>query len=139
MKVGVARQLMTRWSPAGGVPTVDALVSIIARSGGPLTRLDAPRQTEAVRRFEADYSDAFAALRRIVYLSYYQAPAVIEAIARSGHDYRLAPQPEGYALRRFDAEEDGPSHRRGAYLATADIRRVDLKNLDHLGRGTSGA
>jgi hypothetical protein len=54
-------------------------------------------------------------------------------VAAHGHDYRAAPQPQGYPLRPFTAEQDAPRHARGRYLATAEIRRVETHQMTHLG------
>jgi hypothetical protein len=133
--VGVQWALARRW-PATGQPLgLDAVLSAVANLGGPLVGLDETRKIAVVARLEALHPAAFAALRRVVYLSYYEAAAVIAAIAAQGHRYHAAPQPEGYALRPFDRERDAPQHSRGRYLSTGEVRRVDLGALAHLASG----
>ena len=130
--VGVQWTLAQRWPAVQQPLGLDAVLAALADFGGPLSGLDGAQRVDVVRRFEALHPAVFAVLRRIAYLSYYEAPAVIAAIALHGHDYRAAPQPAGYALRRFDEERDAPRHSRGRYLSTGEIRRVDVGALAHL-------
>lgn len=99
---------------------------------GPLATLDRAGREAAVARLEATDAELFAALRMTVYLSYYEQPAVVDAVRAMGHDYNDAPQPDGYTLPPFDPEQDLPKQRRGAYIPTAEVRRVDLGGLEFL-------
>ena len=119
--VDVQWPLAQRWPASRELLDLDAVLAALADLGGPLSGLDCARRVDVVRRFEALHPAVFAVLRRIAYLSYYEAPAVIAAVASQGHDYRAAPQPAGYALRPFDEERDAPRHRRGRYLSTHEI------------------
>ncbi len=67
----------------------------------------------------------------VVYLSYYENPAVVEAVRGLGHTYNDAPQPAGYAMAPFDPADplQAPTHRRGRFVATNRVRRVDLSAL----------
>ena len=65
-----------------------------------------------------------------MYLTYYQTPAVQDAIRALGFAYNATPLPAGYAVGQFDAERDTPRHGRGRFLATDEVRRVDLSQLD---------
>ena len=56
-----------------------------------------------------------------------------EAIRALGFTYHAAPLPEGYDVGRFDPASDTPLHRRGGYVRTEEVRRVDLAPLDFLG------
>ena len=68
----------------------------------------------------------------MAYLTYYEQPAVRAAIRALGLPYNETPQPAGYAVGRFDPERDRPRHGRGSFVATGEVRRVDLGGLDFL-------
>ena len=48
-----------------------------------------------------------------------------------GHVYNDAPQPAGYAMAPFDETDplQAPAHRRGHYVGTEDVTRLDLAPL----------
>jgi hypothetical protein len=94
--------------------------------------LDKAARTAVLERMEQERRDDFLLLRNIVYLSYYESPAVHEAIRAMGFTYNAIPLPAGYAVGRFDPA-DTPRHGRGHFVATDDVRRVDLSQLDFLG------
>lgn len=102
---------------------------------GPLAALDRGGRETAIARLESADPELFAALRMTVYLSYYEQPAVVDAVRAMGHDYNDAPQPDGYALPPFDPDQDLPKRPRGAFVPTAEVRRVDLTALDFLQAG----
>lgn len=102
---------------------------------GPLADLDRAGREAAVGRLERTNAELFGTVRMTVYLSYYEQPAVVDAVRAMGHDYNDAPQPDGYALPPFDPDQDLPQRRRGAYVPTAEVRRVDLSALDFLAGG----
>ena len=81
-----------------------------------------------MRRFEADHPEQFETLRMIAYLSYYESPAVVRAVRSLGHVYNDAPQPAGYTMAPFDENDplQAPAHRRGHYVKTEDVARLDL-------------
>lgn len=137
-EVGVQWPLMARWRDSGQSRGLDELVLLLAALGGPLRDLDGAHRAAVVSRLERDHPDVFVALRRIVYLSYYEAQPVVDAVARLGHDYASTPQPRGYQLRKFQREIDGPHHSRGRYLPTDGVRRVDLAGMAHLAGGSGG-
>ena len=56
------------------------------------------------------------------------------AIRSLGFVYNATPLPAGYPVGSFDADRDRPRHGRGRYLATAEVRRVDLGRLDFVVR-----
>jgi hypothetical protein len=130
--------------PAASVGThgvvAGRLARLVGREGldrlgqtlGSLVALDAHGRTAAVRSLEQAEPDLFAALRMAVYLSYYEQPAVTEAVRRLGFAYNDAPLPDGYALDPFDPAVDAPTHQRGHYVRTDEVRRVDLSGLDFL-------
>ncbi|MEM9439025.1 MAG: hypothetical protein AAGA73_01120 [Pseudomonadota bacterium] len=72
----------------------------------------------AIRRIEQGRPDLFATLRMIVYIAYYEQPAVILAVRSLGHVYNEAPQPKGYDLDLFDPAIDLPDVK-GHYVPTS--------------------
>ncbi len=97
-----------------------------AAVGQPLASLDPAARVAAVQRFERDEPELFAAVRNILYFSYYQSPIVVAAIRELGIAYNDAPQPLGYAMDPFDATPgmDAPAQPRGSYIATEAVTRV---------------
>lgn len=63
----------------------------------------------AVEKIERSQPDLFATVRMIVYLAYYEQPAVIDAVRALGHVYNDAPLPKGYDLDPFDPAIDLPN------------------------------
>ena len=114
-----------------GEAALDDLAQTIAACGGPLGPLGATERQEVVRRFEADHPEQFETLRMIAYLAYYESPAVVRAVRSLGHVYNDAPQPTGYAMSPFDENDphQAPTHRRGHYVRTEDVARLDLTPL----------
>ena len=114
-----------------GESALDDLAQTIAACGGPLAPLSATERQGLVRRFEADYPEQFETLRMIAYLAYYENPAVVRAVRSLGHVYNDAPQPAGYAMAPFDETDphQAPAHRRGHYVGTKDVTRLDLTPL----------
>ena len=114
-----------------GESALDDLARTLAACGGPLGPLSAAERLEVVRRFEADHPEQFETLRMIAYLAYYESPAVVRAVRALGHVYNDAPQPAGYVMAPFDEGDplQAPSHRRGHYVATEDVARLDLAAL----------
>jgi hypothetical protein len=82
-----------------------------------LTAIGETRGKAAVEKIEQDQPDLFAAIRMIVYLSYYEQPLVIEAVRALGHVYNDAPLPKGYDLDPFDPKIDLPDVK-GHYVPT---------------------
>jgi len=132
-EVGVQAKLADRWTLMQGEGSVRALADALAAAGGPLARLDGDGRTAVLTRVERERPDDFLLVRNIVYLSYYESPAVHEAIRAMGFTYHATPLPTGYDVGRFDAASDTPRHGRGAFVPTDDVRRVDLSKLDFLG------
>ena len=56
---------------------------------------------------------------------------MVRAVRSFGHVYNDAPQPEGYAMAAFDESDplQAPAHRRGHYVRTEDVTRLDLVPL----------
>ena len=114
-----------------GEAALDDLAETIEACGGPLGPLGATERQDVVRRFEADHPEQFETLRMITYLAYYESPAVVRAVRSLGHVYNDAPQPAGYVMAPFDETDphQAPAHRRGHYVRTEDVTRLDLLPL----------
>jgi hypothetical protein len=134
-EVGVQAKLADRLTLMQGDGAVHALIEALAAAGGPLARLDGDGRRAVLTRIERERPDDFLLIRNIVYLSYYESPAVHEAIRAMGFTYHAAPLPIGYDVGRFNPATDTPRHRRGTFVRTDEVRRVDLSQLDFLGSG----
>jgi hypothetical protein len=132
-EIGVQAKLADRWIVMRGDGAVRTLTETLAACGGPLAPLDKDGRTAVLTRMERERPDEFRLLRTIVYLSYYESPAVHEAIRAMGFTYNAIPLPTGYAVGRFDPATDTPRHGRGHFVATDEVKRVDLSTLDFLG------
>ena len=114
-----------------GETALDDLAQNVGACGGPLGPLDAAKRQDVVRRFQAKHPEQFETLRMIAYLAYYESPAVVRAVRSLGHVYNDAPQPAGYVMSPFDENDphQAPRHRRGSYVRTGDVTRLDLTPL----------
>ena len=114
-----------------GENALDDLAQMLADCGGPLGPLSTTERKEVVRRMEEAHPEQFETLRMVSYLSYYESPAVVRAVRALGHAYNDAPQPAGYAMAPFDESDplQAPAHRRGDYVRTEDVARLDLAPL----------
>ena len=114
-----------------GEAALDELAQAVEASDGPLEPLSATERQDVVRRFEADHPEQFETLRMIAYHAYYESPAVVRAVRALGHVYNDAPQPAGYAMAPFDEGDplQAPAHRRGHYVRTEEVARLDLSPL----------
>lgn len=106
------------------------LERLIAGLGGLAEMPAADAGAEMVRTFEQAEPVLFGEVRNIAYLTYYESPFVQEAIRALGFAYNAAPLPKGYGVGRFDEATDRPTHGRGHYVKTSEVRRVDLSGLD---------
>jgi len=103
-----------RFPKASNVGVQGVLANRLRELQGPnahhdlLTAIGKARGKAAVEKIEQDYPDLFATIRMIVYLAYYEQPAVIDAVRSLGHIYNDAPLPKGYDLDPFDATIDLP-------------------------------
>ena len=132
-EIGVQAKLADRLIVMRGEGAVHALAQALAAAGGPLDRLDNDGRRAVLTRIERERPDDFLLVRNVVYLSYYESPAVHEAIRAMGFTYHAAPLPVGYEVGRFDPATDTPRHGRGSFVRTEEVRRVDLSKLDFLG------
>lgn len=93
---------------------------------------EGPSARDTVAALEASDPKLFDALRKIVFITYYEQPSVLAAIRALGVPINTTPLPQGYPAEPFDPETDGPKHRRGRWLRTEEVTRVDMSALDHL-------
>jgi hypothetical protein len=131
-EVGVQAKLADRLIVLRGDGAVAELMEALAARGDPLAQLDEDAGRAVLARLESELPDYFLQVRNIVYLSYYESPAVHEAIRAMGFIYNAIPLPRGYDVGKFDPTTDLPRHRRGHFVATGDVKRVDLSKLDFL-------
>lgn len=129
--VGVHGVLGMRMLDTYGESGVFAIRDALAAAGAPFPG-EADGREAIVARFEAADPGRFKTIRMAAYLAYYEHPAVIQAIQGLGQPYRAQPVYEGYRSAPFDRARDTPRHGRGHYVATNEVRRVDLTNLPHL-------
>jgi hypothetical protein len=134
-KVGAQAKLADRLIVMRGEGAVAELIEVLKACGGPLAGLDEDGRRAMLARLEGELPDYFLQVRNIVYLSYYESPAVHEVIRAMGFTYHAIPLPRGYDVGRFDPATDMPRHQRGRFVATEDVERVDLSQLDFLGGG----
>jgi hypothetical protein len=132
-EIGVQAKLADRLVIMRGKDAVRTLIETLAACGGPLAPLDAGGRIGVLTRMEREQPDAFLLARNIVYLSYYESPAVQEVIRAMGFTYNATPLPAGYAVGKFDPATDTPHHGRGRFVRTEEVKRVDLSQLDFLG------
>jgi hypothetical protein len=109
------------------IDPIAAFATFLESHGG--VPLDATSWHNIVLRFEAVEPGLFGELRKYSYLTYYEQPAAIDAIRALGFRYNYAPLPEGYPDEPFTPDCDAPRHRRGRWISTTDMRRVDLTGL----------
>ena len=114
-----------------GETALDDLAQTVAACGGPLGPLGSAARRAVVHRMEEAHPEQFETLRMIAYHAYYESPAVVRAVRALGHVYNDAPQPAGYAMAAFDDSDplQAPAHRRGHYVRTEDVARLDLAPL----------
>ena len=115
------------WIPYPGLDS-DGLRAIIALLA------EATDMAAALAAFEREAPVDFRALWQLAVYGYYSRPETIAAIARDHTPaYHGAPLPLGYAhaIEPWDATDplQNPQHRRGSYLPTEAVRRVDLSGL----------
>jgi hypothetical protein len=129
--VGVQALLVARLVQMRGASAMGELARAITDAGGPLGALDEAGRTAAVAKLQRRYAALFDDVLKVAYLAYYESPVVQDAIRALGFNYHAHPLPGGYTARigRYDPTRDGPTHRRGRYTRTEDVRRVPLAGL----------
>jgi hypothetical protein len=129
--VGLQDRLAERLPELAGPAALGQLEGALA-GGGRFAALAPAARPAAVARLEREHPALFELVVKVAYLSYYESPATQAAIRSLGFAYNATPLPAGYPVGTFDAERDQPRHGRGRFLATAEVRRVDLAGLDFL-------
>lgn len=127
--VGLQHVLADRLCELGGAVALDRLEAALA-AGGAFAALALAARSVIVAQLERDHPALFELVLKVAYLSYYESPDTHAAISSLGFAYNAAPLPAGYPVGSFDADCDRPRHGRGRYLATAEVRPVDLDRLD---------
>jgi hypothetical protein len=125
--VGVQGRLAERLCDLEGERALDAVIEAV---GGLAEASPGDARRDIVLAFETAAPALFATVRMIAFTAYYESPLVQEAICALGFAYNATPLPKGYGIRRFDLERDRPTHGRGHYVPTDQVKRVDLGGLD---------
>ena len=134
-KVGVQGVLAIRLIETLGEVAIDTVEAAITACGGPLKAANAEGRIAILRKLEESQPKLFALLRTASYFAYYENPAVVIQVRALGQTYRAIPIERGYDVGRFDLERDRPTHNRGHFMATQDVRRLDLSKLSATGAG----
>ena len=100
---------------------------------------DTDARTAAVQALEDADDPLFEQLRALVYYGYYSRPEVTLAIRRNipaGRDYHGPPLPYGYleVTEPWDDEVLDTAGGGPGFVATEDVRRVDLSKVEWLNR-----
>lgn len=128
--LGVQHPVMERLVAQKGEDALGDLAAALARIGAPFAGQDAPARIAAVKAMETDDPARFRWLRNAAYQAYYENPAVVALIDARGTPYRVRPHVKGYDLPKFDVATQTPTHGRGSYVATGDVRPVDPSGLN---------
>ena len=128
--VGAHGVLVMRLRETVGAGAAEALAAAFTQPRRP--RRAAGRRRRCWRRKSRAL---FETALTVLYYAYYETPAVIAAIRSLGIVYNDAPQPEGYAMRPFDPALDLPAEKRGRFVPTDAVARVDLSALGLLDGG----
>ena len=123
---GMADLLAARLRQARAELPAQILAALTRHRPAPTT---AETWTEAAARLEAVDPKLFAEFRKLCYLTYYEQPAVIDAIRALGFHYNDSPLPQGYPDEPFEPARDAPQHDRGRWRKTGEIARVDVASL----------
>ena len=132
--------LASRLEQLRGALALAELAGAISDAGEPLGVLDDAGRSAAVAKIQRRYAALFEDLLRVAFLTYYEQPKVQDAIRALGFTYHAHPLPAGYAAQigRFNPAADAPTHGRGRYKKTEDVRRLPLDGLGLLGARDGG-
>src|SRR6185437_13524092 len=92
----LADRLLESIAPA----ELDLLTAALAAGRPPFASLSPADRVPLVARLQRDHPGLFDQLAKTVYLTYYQTPAVQDAIRALGFAYNSMPLPDGYAVGR---------------------------------------
>jgi hypothetical protein len=132
---GMAALLLNRFSTEANsklIGRLEAAVTAASETGG---ELSTAKLRSRIVAFEKSEPKLFDEIRKIVYITYYEQEAVVAAIRSLGTPYNTSPLPEGYPSEAFESGRDAPKHRRGHWITTDRVARLDLSSLDHLESG----
>ena len=138
--VDVHTLLASRLEELRGALALPELAAAIADAGGPLGALDVAGRRAAAAKIQRRHAALFDDVLRVVFLAYYESPIVQDAIRALGFTYHAHPLPGGYKelVGRFDPAADAPTHGRGRYKRTEEVRRVSLDGLGIIGERSGG-
>lgn len=128
--VGVQGPLSTRLIGERGEEALPALLQALRTAGAPFAGRPDKEREAIVRSLERDEPALFGWVRDAVFIAYYESPFVAAAINAKGHPYKLRPHLAGYAVPRFDRARDTPTHKRGHYVPTDQVRHVETTGLE---------
>jgi hypothetical protein len=127
--VGVQGILGMRLLESRGENCLAELELALSTCGGPLGPLVEADRLAVLDRLEQKDPKLFALVRMAAYLSYYESPSVVCRVQSLGQPYKAVPGIEGYATTPFDIECDRPRNNCGHYIATDEVKPVDLSKL----------
>ena len=122
----------------------DAFKAKLDGLGDAFVHADGASRTDTLGRLEQDDEEFFGQLRALTYYGYYSMAEVTLAIRKNvpaGKDYHGPPQPYGY-LGTTEPWDDTTLATRGGtadYIATEDVRRVDLSSVEWVRRQKAGS
>lgn len=128
--VGVQATLALRLVREHGEDGLARLLASLGDAAATLRDGDAAARVAAVAAWEAREAAFFGFVRDAAYMAYYESPVVAQAINEHGSPYKLMPHVSGYRVPRFDPATDTPTHARGGYIPTDQVRRVAVETLD---------
>lgn len=135
--VGVQFPLIERLIEQNGEPALLALAQSLDRIGAPFDGMDPGTRVAAVRKMESEEPARFGWLRDAAFQAYYENPVIVTLIDASGVPYRIRPHVSGYDLPKFDRATQKPTHNRGNWIRTEDVKPVDISGLDLDSRKTT--
>ena len=128
--IGVQGIMLLRFAEEQGEKDVQRLASALLSAGAPFAGKSEAERRAIVERLEQSETDLFDRLRAAAVFAYYESPIIAEAIRQLGHPYLMSPHKTGYPRQRFDMTRDKPAHKRGAYIPTDQVKRIDISTLD---------
>ncbi|MCB1970875.1 MAG: hypothetical protein H6851_13090 [Geminicoccaceae bacterium] len=128
--VGVQHAIVERLAGREGDSGLEHLAHLLDGIGAPFDGMDAQARIAAVRSLESGEPARFNWLRNAAFHAYYENPAIVALIDARGTPYRRRPHVQGYDLPKFDPATQTPTHGRGHWIRTGDVRRIDISKLD---------
>lgn len=121
----------------------DEFVAGLDRLGADFLAADTAGRVAAIAALEKSEDPLFEQLRSLVYYGYYSRPEITIALRRNlpaGRDYHGPPLPYGYLDTTEDWDEQTLASAGGTttFVATEDVRRVDLSGIEWLNAPQKG-